>query len=138
MGIAGRDTLSFSFSENKGFRRSAIIKVSANGREDALVVKQEGVFHESATLSEHEISMPVEGGHVSIRLSSNMPSDVFSLECSHEEAFHKLSISDYMLSFDVLPTTNRDKRTYTVTVYCTDGWGERVSDTVSIVQDAYN
>lgn len=138
VGLSRRDSLAFRFSENTGYRRCARIRVSAPGREDVLEVKQEGVFHETATLSKHEVSLPVEGGHVSVRLHSNMPSDAFTVECPHKDAITKLQLADYVLSFDVLPTTKRDKRTYVVTVYCTDGWGEQVSDAINVVQDAYN
>lgn len=136
LGLAQRDTISFSFTSNEGYRRSAVLRVSADGREDELVVKQEGVFHENAELSEHEIAVPVNGQSISIRLHSNMPSDSFTIDCSHPEIISKLRLSDYILSFEVLPTTNRDKRTYEVTVFCTDGWGEKISDSVKIIQDA--
>jgi len=49
-----------------------------------------------------------------------------------------MRLSDYILTFDVAPTTNRDKRSYVVTVSYLDGWGDAVSDSVTIVQDAYD
>lgn len=137
IGTVQRDSLSFSFSENKGFRRSAFVKVSTDGREDVLQVKQEGVFHEKVSLSEHELSAPVEGLEGTVRLHTNMPSDVFRIECSHPASFKAFGHSDYVLHFHLLPTTNRDKRTYQIKVSCTDGWGEEVSDCLNIVQDAF-
>lgn len=137
VGVTLRDSVSFHFSENTGFRRSALLRVSADGREDVLQVRQEGVFHENVALSEHRISVPVSGGRFSVRLHSNMPSDAFSVDCTHPDVFKVLRLSDYVLSLEVLPTTNRNKRTYEIRVYCTDGWGEEISDTIEIVQDAF-
>ena len=137
LGVTRRDSLSFSFSENTGFRRCAVLSVSADGREDLLAVRQEGVFHETVNLSEHELAFPVKGGSAAVKLYTNMPSDAFQIECTHPDAFKVLRLSDYVLSLEVLPTTKRDKRTYEIRVWCTDGWGEEISDTIKIVQDAF-
>ena len=137
VGVTLRDSLSFHFTENSGFRRSAVLSVSADGREDRLEIRQGGVFHESVSLSEHGLSFPASGGTATVRLHSNMPSDVFRVECTHSEAFKVLRLRDYVLSLEVLPTTNRDKRSYEIRVYCVDGWGKEISDTIAIVQDAF-
>lgn len=135
-GIAISDSLSFHFKANEGFRRSGRIRIEADSRSDELVIKQEGVYVEKIQLSEHSLSAPAEGLNVSIRVYSNLPSDYFSLSVSNDKAISHLRLEDYILSFDVNPTTNRDKRTYEITVACTDGWGETVSDRVSITQEA--
>lgn len=135
-GIAISDSLSFHFKANEGFRRSGRIRIEAGKRSDELVIKQEGVFIEKIQLSEHSLSAPAEGRSISLRVHSNLPSDYFSLSVSNDKAISHLRLEDYILSFDVNPTTNRDKRTYEITVACTDGWGETVSDRVSITQEA--
>ena len=135
-GLSASDTLSFSFRENTGFRRSGRIRISADGRSDELIVKQKGIFQEQIQLSEHALTAPVTGRSVEIRVYSNLPSDYFSVSSSNDEAISHLLLEDYILRFEVNPTTNRDKRSYEITVACTDGWGERVADSVIIVQDA--
>lgn len=137
-GISTSDTLSFSFRENTGFRRSGRIRISADGRTDELIVKQKGIFQEQLLLSEHDLSAPASGLSVEIRVHSNLPSDYFSVSSSSDQAITQLLLKDYILSFEVSPTTNRDKRTYTVTVFYNDGWGETVSDIVSITQEAFD
>lgn len=138
VGLSKSDSLSFAFTANEGFRRSACIRVSADGREDELQIKQEGPYQEVVSLSEHEFYAPAEGCSVSLRVYSNIPSDYFSVTGSHENAIGKIVLRDYVLSFDVLPTTNRDKRRYTVTVSFVDGWGDVLSDAITIVQEAYD
>lgn len=137
-GLAKSDTLSFSFLSNEGFRRSARIKVSAAGREDELLVKQQGPFQERLQLSEHDVIAPASGCPVKLRVLSNLPSDYFSLRSSSESAIGKLVLNAYELSFEVMPTTARDKRKYTVTVSYIDGWGEEITDTVTVQQEAYD
>jgi len=138
IGLVARDTLAFSFKENNGFRRSARIRVSADGREDELLVKQEGPFREWLQLSQNQVDVPASGSSVSLRVHSNLPSDYFAVSTSHESAIGSLSLSSYELSFKVLPTVNRDRRTYTVTVSYIDGWGDELSRSLSVTQEAYD
>lgn len=137
-GISRSDTLSFSFKENEGFRRSAVLKISVGGREDLLLVKQEGPYRETLSLSEHSVLAPADGCAVNIRVYSNLPSDYFTVSASNDNVISKLRLTAYQLFFDVLPTTNRDKRNYTVTVSYTDGWGETIEDSVNILQEVYD
>ena len=137
-GIAQTDTLSFSFSANEGFRRSGRIRVSAGSRTDELLVKQQGIYAERIQLSQNTLTAPAEGRSVELRIYSNLPSDFFSVSASSDKAIGRLTMEDYVLRFEVNPTTNRDKRTYTVTVSYIDGWGETVSDQVSITQEAFD
>lgn len=136
-GISRSDTLSFSFKANDGFRRSAVLKISAGGREDRLLVKQAGPYQETLSLSTHSVTVPAAGGAVAVRVHSNLPSDYFSVSASNDKVISGLKLTAYELSFIVLPTTNRDKRTYTVTVSYADGWGETLEDSVNILQEVY-
>lgn len=133
-GLAKGDTLSFSFSANGGFRRSAKIRIAADGREDFLLVKQKGTYSEALTLSEHNVAAPADGGPVQLRVLSNLPSDYFTASASDSQAIASLFLQSYMLSFTVLPTPIRDVRSVSVKVSCTDGWGDELSDTVVITQ----
>ena len=137
-GLSRSDTLSFSCKENTGFRRSAVLRISADGREDRLTVKQSGPFQETLALSTNSVTAPAAGCRVVIRVLSNLPSDYFTVTASNENVISKLRLTAYELSFVVLPTTNRDKRNYTVTVSYTDGWGETIEDSVNILQEVYD
>lgn len=136
-GLAKRDTLSFSFTANDGYRRSAVLKISAGGREDRLLVKQAGPYQETLSLSTHSVVAPAEGCQVAIRVYSNLPSDYFTVRASNDNVISHLRLAAYELTFDILPTTNRDKRNYTVTVSYTDGWGDKIEDSVNILQEVY-
>lgn len=138
LGLTGADTLSFSFSANENFRRSAIIRISADGREDQLLVKQEGLFKETLSLSQTEVEAPVEGCEVSVRVLSNLPTDYFEVSVSNSLAIDNVHLKSNTLTFNVLPTTNRDKRSYAVTVSYTDGWGDVLSAGITVLQEAYD
>lgn len=134
---AGRDTIVFSVERNDGFCRSVYVTVSADGRTDRLQLRQEGKWQESISLHDSSVDVPVSGGHVSTRVASNLPSDFLSASTLDSKAIANLSLKDYILSFDVLPTTMRDRKTYSVTVGYTDGWGREISETLTVKQDAY-
>jgi|GEM_PF-2636587 len=137
-GLSRSDTLSFSFKANEGFRRSAVLNICADGREDRLLVRQEGPYRETLELSTHSVDAPAQGCSVKVRVFSNIPSDYLSVTASNDNVISKLRLTAYELFFDVLPTTNRDKRNYTVTVSYTDGWGEIIEDSVNILQEVYD
>lgn len=134
---ATSDTLIFSLAENDGFRRSAVVRIGAAGREDKLRVCQEGKWKESVRLSESEVISPAAGMKVSARVISNLPSDCLKASTLDTRAISNLTLNDYILSFDVLPTTNRDSKLFTVKVYCTDGWEEEASAQITVRQEAY-
>ena len=137
-GVCVADSLSFIFKANEGFRRSAILRISADGRSDELQVKQEGVYAQRLSLSISNVNAPVGGCSVTARVLSNLPTDYFTTFVSDEEAIAKVRLEDSILSFEVLPTTNRDVRNYSVSVLYTDDWGDELSASITIKQEAYH
>lgn len=136
-GIAQNDTLSFYFEANSGFRRSAVIKVSAGSREDFLQVRQRGVFAETLSLSDASITVSAAGGAVQTRVNSNLPADYFTLFASDDKAIRKLRLEGNNLCFEVLPSSSRDARSFYVSVSFEDGWGEIMDASITIRQNAY-
>lgn len=136
-GIAQSDTLSFSFEENSGFRRSAVIRVSAGSREDFLQVRQRGVFTEKISLGDASVTIPADGGEVATRVFSNLPADYFTLFASDDKAIKRLRLEGSILCFEVLPSSSRDARSFYVSVSCKDGWGEAVEAAITVKQNAY-
>ena len=136
-GIANSDTLSFAFSANTGFRRSAVIRVSSGSREDFLQVRQRGVFTEKLSLGDTSVTLPAEGGPVGTRVISNLPADYFTLFASDDKVITKLHLEGSILHFEVQPSTSRDARNFYVSVSCEDGWGETVEATITVKQNAY-
>ncbi len=134
---ATRDTIIFSVEPNKGVCRSVYVSVSADGRTDRIQLRQEGRWQESISLHDSSADVPAAGGHVSTRVISNLPSDYLKVSTLDIKAIAGLSLKDYILSFDVLPTTMRDRKTYTVAVIYTDGWGREITETLTVKQDAY-
>jgi len=134
---ATRDTIVFRLDENEAFCRSVYVNISANGRVDSVQVRQKGKWKESIALSETFVEAPVEGTPISVRVMSNLPSDYLVATTLDDKAIGNISIKDYILTFDVLPTHNRDKKTYNVTVSYVDGWGETVSAKITVIQEAY-
>ena len=74
---------------------------------------------------------------MSTRVISNLPSDCLAASTLDTKSIASLSLEDYILSFDVLPSMVRDRRTYVVTVSYTDGWGREISGTLTVRQEAY-
>ncbi len=135
--LAARDTLVFSVERNDGFCRSVYVCVSADGRTDRLQLRQEGKWQESISLHDSSVDVPASGGRVSTRVISNLPSDCLAASTLDTKSIASLSLEDYILSFDVLPSMVRDRRTYVVTVSYTDGWGREISGTLTVRQEAY-
>lgn len=136
-GIAQSDTLSFSFEENSGFRRSAVVRVSSGSREDFLQVRQRGIFAETLSLSVVSVTVPAAGGSVEARVISNLPADYFALFASDDKVIDKLRLEGNILRFEVLPSSSRDARSFYVSVSCEDGWGETVEAAITVKQNAY-
>ena len=118
-----RDTIVFSVEPNEGFCRSVYVSVSADGRTDKVQLRQEGRWK--------------AGGHVSTRVVSNLPSDYLRVSTLDTKSITNLSLKDYILSFDVLPTATRDRKTFGVTISYTDGWEREISETLIVKQESY-
>lgn len=134
---ATRDTIAFSLDENTGFRRCAYLEVSAPGRKDCVQIRQEGMWQESVALSETSLEVPAAGYSGSVRVMSNMPSDYMKAVFTDAKALSDVYLEDYILHFTVLPSHNRDPRTVTISVEYVNGWDEVVSNTLEILQAAY-
>lgn len=132
-----RDTIVFSVKPNEGFCRSVYVSVSADGRTDKVQLRQEGRWKESIKLNDSSADVPAAGGHVSTRVVSNLPSDYLRVSTLDTKSITNLSLKDYILSFDVLPTATRDRKTFGVTISYTDGWEREISETLIVKQESY-
>lgn len=131
---ATADSIAFSFPSNNGFRRSAELTLSYGTRVDRLKVLQPGKYEMKIDLSQSRIDVPAEGGFYSVELLTNVLQRDLEVEVSSTKAFRNVVLANNRLSFEVTPATSRDTKTYTVTVYTVDGWGERVETVFSVVQ----
>ena len=131
---AGADSICFSFPSNNGFNRSADIRLSYGPRVDDLKVKQPGKYEMRVGLSEESLEVPVEGGSYQVDVLTNVLQRDLYVEVSSARNVTDVSLVSNRLSFTVPPASSFNPRTYTVTVYATDGWGERVEAVLELHQ----
>lgn len=130
------DRLDVSFYANSGFKRSAKIVISLPGRKDSMYVRQPGPYEADIRLGISSLSVPASGGSYEIDVMSNLPGSFLTIESLNGDHIRNVRYRDNVLSFEVLPTTDMNRRTYTVSVYATDGWGERVEAGLLLTQEA--
>ena len=128
------DSICFSFPTNNGFKRSAEIRLSYGPRVDDLKVKQPGKYEMRLALSEKRIEVPVEGGTYQIDVRTNVLQRDLFVEVSSEKAIKDVSLADNRLTFTVPATSSFNPRTYSITVYTVDGWGERLEAVLELPQ----
>lgn len=132
-----RDLLQFSFVANNGYDRSARIVIFKDSRADTLQVRQRGVVSYFVMVKEHTGIIPAEGGSFSdVMVETNVPQRDVRVETDSPEQFSELYYSGHRLYFSVRPSHERDKKSYKISVYAIDGWGERVEGTLSLIQAA--
>jgi hypothetical protein len=131
---ANADSIAFSYPSNNGFRRSAEIVISFGTRVDHLKVLQPGKYEMKMELSELSIEVPAEGGSYSVDLLTNVLQRDLEVEVSNANVCRNIVLENNRLSFDVAPATSRDTKTYTITVYTLDGWGEKVETILYVIQ----
>ena len=131
---AGADSICFSFPSNNGFKRSADIRLSYGHRIDDLKVKQPGKYEMRVELTEKSIEVPVEGGSYQVDVLTNVLQRDLCVEVSSARNVTDVSLVNNRIFFTVPPTGSFNPRTYTVTVYASDGWGERVEAVLELHQ----
>ena len=101
---------------------------------DHLKILQPGKYEMKMELSESCIDVPAEGGSYSVDLLTKVLQRDLKVETSNAKVCRSIVLDNNRLSFDVAPATSRDKKTYTITVYTVDGWGEKVETILSVIQ----
>ena len=59
-----------------------------------------------------------------------------AFEVSNSKVVKNVELSNNSLEFEILPATSRDTKTYTITVYAIDGWGEKVEAVLYVTQNS--
>lgn len=130
------DAIQFSFFGNNGFKRSARIVVFNDNRRDTLQVRQRGLLTESVNIRPFQEVIPSEGGRGETIVETTALEREIMVETEYPKQFSSLYYSGHKLYFELNPATERDKKEYKVTLYFTDGWGERIEGSVKIAQGA--
>lgn len=128
------DSITFSYSSNNGFRRSAEIELSFGARVDRLKVLQPGKYEMRLGLSSTLIDVPAEGGSFEVNLLTNVLQRDLELEVSNTKVISNAILNNNLLSFSVAPAASRDTKTYTISVFVIDGWGEKVETVLEVRQ----
>ena len=130
----GSGPLRMHLDANAGLRRSARIVLRAEGRTDTLTVRQEGIYREYIRLVGNYPVVPAEGGTYEAVVETNMLPAF--LKISGSAGITDYGMSHNLVTFTVGPSPSRDRRSISITVSAPDGWGETVSGSVTLQQEA--
>lgn len=133
---AGMDTIYVSYPSNNGFARSAKMVLSYGHRVDTLCVRQPGRYAMNISFAENDILVPAEGGRYAVDVLTNVLTRDLAFEVSNSKVVKNVELSNNSLEFEILPATSRDTKTYTITVYAIDGWGEKVEAVLYVTQNS--
>ena len=131
---SSRVEIPFRCKENIGWRRMAIVTLTASSRTDTVYVKQEGALKERIALKESLFDVPAEGGTYTTEVECYRYPDGILTEVSSRNL--SASVANAVLTVTVAPTLARDPRSYTASVYYLDGWGEHAAATATFNQAA--
>lgn len=140
--LSGSTTLNLSYTADRGYRRSAILVLSAGKRQDTLTVKQMGTYDERIVADTESLAVPGGGGTYSVGITTNLLKKDFAFETVDARDYplngkaDKFKYSDGVFSFRILQSESRDEKTFIVRLYAIDGWGEKVSADITITQKA--
>lgn len=132
--MEGNSQIDFSYTSNNGERRMAKIVLEAPGRTDTVCVRQSGAYESFVRLMQENLTAAKDGGEYSVVIESSGISESLRVEAL-DENLSDVVIEDKVLSFTVAPNTMIDKRKMTIEVYYLDGWEERISSTLTIIQN---
>ena len=130
-----RKEIPFRCEANHNFRRTAKVTLSAATRVDTVYIRQEGALEDKITLIEDVFEVPAKGGTYTTEVICYRYPDNVLLDISAPNLI-SAEYSDKRLTITVGPATERDPKTYTVTAYYLDGWGERVTAVATLNQKA--
>lgn len=131
----GAREIAFKYTQNNGFKRSARLVISATGRVDTLNVRQPGSYQEYITIPEDQrtFNVTAQGGQYKVDFATNILFNDLKFEAG-SPLINNVKLSKNSVFFEVIPTTSRDDRTFTLSIYALDGWEQRVEAVITINQ----
>ena len=121
-----RKEIPFRCEANYGFRRTGKVTLSAASRVDTVYIRQEGALVDEVVLLEDTFEVPATGGTYTAEVVCHRYPDALNVDISSPNLI-EAEYKDGFLTVTVGPATAKDPRSYTVTLYYMDGWGERVT-----------
>ncbi|MBO4670650.1 MAG: BACON domain-containing protein [Bacteroidales bacterium] len=145
----GDDSLKVTATLNEEFKRMSRIALCSDvdSRRDTLSIKQKGAVEAVLTKENTSIVLPGKGGNVTEYVSTNVPFSYMNIDIEYPEGAPSgwvsgVSIDDTPLTdgthaLSIVTDANPDEvvpRTATVNISYTDGWGDKVSVLLNLVQ----
>lgn len=121
-----RKEIPFRCEANYGFRRTGKVTLSAASRVDTVYIRQEGALVDEVVLLEDNFEVTAAGGTYTAEVVCHRYPDALNLDISAPNLI-EAEYKDGFLTVTVGPATAKDPKSYTVTLYYMDGWGERVT-----------
>ena len=140
LAMKGNATLALSYTANRGYRRSARVVLSSGERRDTLTVRQIGAYEQQVVSDTERIDVPGEGGKYSVGITTNLLKKDFMFETLDTKGYQlsdrvdKYKYVDGVFSFIIMPSESRDEKTFFVSIYALDDWGEKVSSSITVIQ----
>lgn len=128
-----RKEIPFRCESNYGFRRTGKVTLSAASRVDTVYIRQEGALVDEVELWDNIFDVSSEGGTFSTEVICHRNREELKIDISAPNLI-EAEYKDRFLTFTVGPATSRDVKSYTVTIYYIDGWGEKVTAVATINQ----
>lgn len=121
-----RKEIPFRCEANYGFRRTGKVTLSAASRVDTVYIRQEGTLIDEVVLMEDTFEVSAAGGVYTTEVVCHRYPDALKIDLSSQSML-EAEYKDGFLTVKVAAAIARDPKSYTVDVYYTDGWGERVT-----------
>lgn len=128
-----RKEIPFRCESNYGFRRTGKVTLSAANRVDTVYIKQEGALVDQVALWDKTFEVPVDGGTFTTEVICHRNREALHIDISAPNLI-EAEYKDRFLTVTVGPATSRDPKSYTVTLYYIDGWGEKVTTVATFKQ----
>ncbi len=142
--LTGDSKFVVDYDRNARFRRMAKIVLSADNRKDTLSIKQVGPVEATIELPDNRLFLEQEGGEMRTRFISKIDFAEIDINIEYADPNDTGWLSEFervnnYLSFRVGEKLSESpSRKAVVTFSYTDGWGEVVSDKMSIMQNGAN
>lgn len=130
----GSSTINLKYDANTGVKRSASIRLSTGDRSEVITVKQKGHIDEYIYLDGTYGLVPKDGGQYTAVVRSNIVPAM--LDVKKATGLEQWSLHNGILTFKIAPSESRDIRNIDVVLYFVDGWGDEISDKITLKQEA--
>jgi len=142
--LSGDGKFTVDYDRNARFRRMAKIVLSAETRRDTVCFRQEGALSSDISLPDSRMFVDKAGGKMRTRFISKLDFENVDIDIAYADIDETDWISEFVRNNNFVDFTIGENigdnvaRKAVVTFSYEDGWGEKVSDALTITQSGPN